>query len=134
MARLGAPVFGLQESPIFKVQSKLGECLMDGATELVEGFLKNLLMNSNTSKINLIPTNGSKSFFKTDKIFTGPSDFHKLALSIFKTTFAKSKPDEIVFRNYRKCNENNFNVDLRNQLSSEQPKDYTSFEKIFFQF
>ena len=99
---------------------------MDGATELVEGFLKNLLMNSNTSKINLIPTNGSKSFFKIDKIFTGPSDFHKLALSIFKATFAKSKPDEIVFRNYRKFNENNFNVDLRNQLSSEQPKDYTS--------
>ena len=107
---------------------------MDGATELVEGFLKNLLMNSNTSKINLIPTNGSKSFFKIDKIFTVPSDFHKLALSIFKTTFAKSKPDEIVFRNYRKFNENNFNVDFCNQLSSEQPKDYTSFEKIFFQF
>ena len=32
--------------------------------------------------------------------------------------------------NYRKSNENNFNQDLHNQLSSEQPKDYVSFEKI----
>ena len=37
----------------------------------------------------------------------------------------------MVHRNYRKFNENNFNEDLHNQLSSEQPKYYGSFEKIF---
>ena len=45
--------------------------------------------------------------------------------------FTKSKPKEIVCTNYRKFNENNFNQDLHNQLSSEQPKDYASFEKLF---
>ena len=35
-------------------------------------------------------------------------------------TFTKSKPKEIVYRNYRKFNENNFNPDFQNQLSSEQ--------------
>ena len=52
-------------------------------------------------------------------------------MSVFKTTFTKSKPKEIIYRNYRKFNENNFNQDLHNQLSSEQPQKYASFEKIF---
>ena len=85
---------------------------------------------NNPSNIDLILTNCS-SFFKTDTILTGLSDFHKLVLFVFKTTFTKSKPKEIVCRNYRKFNENNFNEDLHNQLSPEQPKDYASFEKIF---
>ena len=52
-------------------------------------------------------------------------------MSVFKKTFTKSKPKETVYRNYRKFNENNFNQDLHSQLSSGQPKDYASFEKIF---
>ena len=47
---------------------------------------------NNPGKIDLILTNCSKSFSKTDTIFTGLSDFHKLVLSVFKTTFTKSKP------------------------------------------
>ena len=66
-----------------------------------------------------------------ETIFTGLSDFHKLILSVFKTTFTKFKPKEIVYRNYRKFNKNYFNKGLHNQLSSEQPKDYASFEKKF---
>ena len=66
-----------------------------------------------------------------DTIFTGLSDFHKLVLSVFKTTFTKSKPKKIIYRNYRKFNQSNFNQDLHNQLSSEQPKDYAFFENIF---
>ena len=86
---------------------------------------------NNPSNIDLILTNCSKSFFKTETIFTGLSNFHKIVLSVFKTTFRKFKPKEIVYRNYRKFNENNFNEDLHNQHSSEQPKDYAYFEKIF---
>ena len=37
----------------------------------------------------------------------------------------------MVFRNYRKFNENKFSRDLHNQLSSEKPKDYACFDKIF---
>ena len=58
--------------------------------------------------------------FLKQKIFTGLPDFPKLVLSVFKMTFTKSKPKEIVYRNYRKFNENNFNPDFQNQLSSEQ--------------
>ena len=64
-------------------------------------------------------------------IFTGLSDFHKLALPVFKTTFTKSKFKEIIYRNYKTFSQNNFNQDLHNQLCPEQPKDYTSFENIF---
>ena len=71
-------------------------------------------------------------FFQTDVILTGLSDFHKLVLSVFKTTFAKSKPKEIVYRNYRKFNENNFNQNLHHHFSSEQPKEYVPFEKLSF--
>ena len=60
-----------------------------------------------------------------DRLFTGLSDFHKLVLSVSKTTFTKSKSKEIVYvyRNYKKFNENN-------QLLSEQPKDYATFKKL----
>ena len=60
-----------------------------------------------------------KKLFLKQKIFTGLPDFPKLVLSVFKITFTKSKPKEIVYRNYRKFNENNFNPDFQNQLSSE---------------
>ena len=86
---------------------------------------------SNLSNKDLILTNSSKRFCRTDPIFTGLSDFHKLVLSVFKATFKKPKLKEIVYRNYRKFNENNVNQDLHNQPSSEQPKEYASFEKVF---
>ena len=113
-----------------------GERLID--TFLYQFELHSINMNptcyknpNNPSKIDFILTNCSKGFFKTDRIFTGLSGFHKLVLSVFKTTFTKSRPNEIVFRNYRKFNEKNFNQDVYNQLFSEQPKDYVSFRKIF---
>ena len=94
-----------------------GERLID--TLLYQFELHSINMNptcyknpNNPSKIDFILTNCSKGFFKTDRIFTGLSGFHKLVLSVFKTTFTKSRPNEIVFRNYRKFNEKNFNQDV----------------------
>ena len=46
---------------------------------------------NNPSCIDHIITNSPKSFFKTEAVFTGLSDFHKLVLSIFKLHFSKSK-------------------------------------------
>ena len=68
-----------------------------------------MLQKSKQSELYRPYSNGSKRFFKTDTIFKGLSDFHKLVLSVFKAMFTKSKPKEIVYRNYRKVNENNFN-------------------------
>ena len=44
-----------------------------------------------------------------DRLFTGLSDFHKLVLSVSKTTFTKYKSKEIVYV-YRS---NNFISDIR---------------------
>ena len=61
------------------------------------------------SCIDFILSNRPKRFFKTNTVFTGLSDFHKLVLSVFKTTFPKSKPKEIMYRNFKTFSEENFN-------------------------
>ena len=86
---------------------------------------------SNLSNKDLILTNSSKRFCRSDPIFRGLSDFHQLIMSVFKATFKKPKLKEIVYRNYRKFNESNVNQDLHNQTSSVQPKQYASFKKVF---
>ena len=53
--------------------------------------------SSNPSCIDLFQTNSPRSFYQTETFFTGLSDFHKLVLSIFKTTFTKSKAKEIIY-------------------------------------
>ena len=84
---------------------------------------------NNPSCIDLFLTN-SPSFYQTET-FTGLSDFHKYFLSIFKTTFTKSKAKEIIYRDFKKFNEQCFNNDLRTELSSKSIKSYGSFENIF---
>ena len=76
-------------------------------------------------------SNRPKSFFKTNTVFTGLSDFHKLVLSVFKTTFPKSKPKEITYRNFKNFSEENFNQELRTNLRERCVKNYASFENVF---
>ena len=52
-------------------------------------------------------------------------------LSSFKTTFSKSKPKEIIYRNFKKFNEKDFNQELRGRLSTELVDNYSSFENAF---
>ena len=56
-----------------------------------------------------ILTNSPLTFSKSDCLFTGLSDCHKLMLLVFKTTFSKLKPKEIIYRNFNKFNEEDFN-------------------------
>ena len=60
--------------------------------------------SNNPSCIDLFLTN-RPSFYQTETFFTGLSDFHKLVLSIFKTTFKKSKAKEIIYRDFKKFKE-----------------------------
>ena len=46
----------------------------------------------NPSCIDLFITNSSTSFMKTTTITTGLSDFHKLIVTVMRTTFPKSEP------------------------------------------
>ena len=71
------------------------------------------------------------SFFKTETVFTGLSDFHKLVLSVFKLHFSKVKAREVSYRDFRDFKENNFNWDLQNRLSAQSVEQYTPFEKVF---
>ena len=54
------------------------------------------------SRIDFIQTNSPLSFHKSNCLFTGLSDCHKLVLTVFKTIFSKSKPKEIIYRNFKK--------------------------------
>ena len=65
--------------------------------------------SENPSCTDFILSNRRKSFFKTNILFTGLSDFHNLVLSIFKITFPKSKLKEITYRNFKNFSEENFN-------------------------
>ena len=86
---------------------------------------------NNPSCIDHILTNSPKSFFKTETVFTGLSDFHKLVLSVFKLHFSKAKAKEILYKNFRDFKENNFNWDLQNRLSAQSVDEYAPFEKFF---
>ena len=70
------------------------------------------------------------SFFKTETVFTGLSDFHKLVLSVFKLHFSKVKAKEVSYRDFRDFKENNFNRDLQSRLSAQSVEEYASFEKF----
>ena len=76
---------------------------------LYQHELKNLVKEkacfknvSNPSCIDLLLTNSALSFQHTETVSTGLSDFHKLVLTVLKTTVSKSKPREIHYRDYKK--------------------------------
>ena len=52
--------------------------------------------------------NSPRSFFNTESYFTGPSDCHKLVLSVLKTTFSKTGPKEMMYRDYKKIDQDIF--------------------------
>ena len=86
---------------------------------------------NNPSCIDLFLRNSPRRFYQTETFFADLSDFHKLVLSIFKTTFTNSKAKEIIYRDFKKFNEQCFNNDLRTELSSKSIKSYGSFENVF---
>ena len=52
----------------------------------------------NPSCIDLFITNSYQSFQKTTTVSTGLSDFHKMAVTVLKTTFPKAKPRIVTYR------------------------------------
>ena len=57
---------------------------------------------------------------QNDQHFFSYTDFHKLVLTILKTSFGKNKPYKILCRDYKKFNSESFNEDLQNILSTTQ--------------
>ena len=56
----------------------------------------------NASCIDLFLTSNTYSFQNTMAISTGLSDFHKMILTVLKSTFVKAAPKVIKYRDYKK--------------------------------
>ena len=67
----------------------------------------------NLSCIDLILTNNAMAFQNTTTVFTGLSDFHKLVLTVLKTSITKSKPQKITYRDYKNFDSVRFNGELK---------------------
>ena len=81
----------------------------------------------NPSCIDLFITNSTRSFQNTTTVATGLSDFHKMILSVLKSTFPKVKPKEIIYRNFKNFDLNNFKNDIRTNM--QFIVNYDGFEK-----
>ena len=64
------------------------------------------------SCIDLILTNCPRSFQNSCTIETGLSDFHKLVVTVMKTTYKKSQPKIINYRSYKYFNSESFREEL----------------------
>ena len=67
--------------------------------------------------IDLILTNRPKFFQNTNVIETGLSDFHKMVVTIMKTSFRKLKPKIINYRKYKNFSNDIFRDSLLEELS-----------------
>ena len=83
------------------------------------------------SCIDIILTNSPRSFFNTETYFTKLSDCPKLVLFVFKTTFSKTGPKEMMYRDYKNFDQDIFSQDVRTSSSSETVHEHTSFERNF---
>ena len=86
---------------------------------------------NNPSTINLFLTNSSLAFQNTTTTFTGPSDCHKLVLTVSKTTFSKNKPKELFYRDYKKFSFSDFNDELKTISSRNTVRSCYQFDQIF---
>ena len=81
--------------------------------------------------IDLFLTNSVRSFIHTSTISTGLSDFHKMIVTVLKTTFPKAKPKIVHYRDFSRYRIEGFSRDLENNLKSKWQNNYESFETIF---
>ena len=67
---------------------------------------------------------------KTMAVSTGLSHFHKMIVTVMRSTFPKAKPKSIKYRDFSKYSKLGFGNDLGTFLEN-QPKNYDTFEKIY---
>ena len=120
-----------------------GDFNTEESEECIEEFLfernfKNLVKEKtcyksleNPSCIDLLITNSSASFQNTTTVETGLSDFHKMVVTVMKTTFPKAQPKIVYYRDYKNFDLAKFRSDLRLELSKEDTPSYFHFEVTF---
>ena len=93
---------------------------------------------NNSSSIDLLLTNTIRSFQQSQAFETGLSDFHKLVVTVLKSTFPKSPPQKVTYRSYKNCSNDLLRDEFKNYLLSKQNMtleftSLTSFTKIFIE-
>ena len=81
---------------------------------------------NNPSCIDLFLTNKPRSFQHTTTFDTGISDFHKMVITSFKCTFEKRNPKEVIYRDYKNCNNGVFRNELKEAIHNSG--DWADFE------
>ena len=92
------------------------------------------ILQSHTPEcIDFVLTNSNRRVQKTATVEAGLSDFHKVVVTVLKTTFPKQGPTVINYRNCKKYDENVFKSDLIEGLQKLEPSElkYKSFETAF---
>ena len=89
--------------------------------------------SKNPSCIDLMQTNKQERFLKAKTIETGLSDFHKMVVSIFKTSFKKQKPKIVAYRDYKRFDNEKFRETLITYLSTGKNISYDAFENLVLQ-
>ena len=89
----------------------------------------------NPTCIDLYITNSYRSFQNTTTVSTGLSDFHKMIVTVMKTTFPKNKPEMMIYRDYKKFSEVEFRNELKTRLKAGKNSvdTYENFENIFLE-
>ena len=87
----------------------------------------------NPSCIDLMLTNKQERFLKVKTVETGLYDFHKMVVSVFKTSFKKQKPKIVTYRNYKRFDNEKFRESLITYLSTGKNISYDAFENLVLQ-
>ena len=85
----------------------------------------------NPTCIDLYITNSYRSFMKTTTVSTGLSDFHKMTVTVMKSTFPKAEPKIVRYRDFAKYKKEDFGTDLKIKLECHPQLTYGAFENIF---
>ena len=84
---------------------------------VIHTILSTLLRNPHC--IDLIITNRKNKFQNTMAIVTGLSDYHKMTVTILKTSFPKQHPNRIIYRDYKQFSNTRFRQELDLGIGSD---------------
>ena len=87
--------------------------------------------SSKPTSIDLFLTTKYTHFQNTAAVCSGLSDFHKLVLTVLKTSFDKNKPCEVLYRDYKNFTSESFNEDLQKIFSITQINTCKQLEDTF---
>ena len=87
----------------------------------------------NPSCIDLLLSNEQERFLKAKTVEIGLSDFHKMVVSVFKTSFKKQKPKIVKYRDYKRFDNEKFRESLITCFSTGKNISYDAFENLVLQ-